>query len=88
LQAQFALNGKNKNILEVYVMLNENLSQKLKDLGMTEEQITNLEKEGVGEESDLVLLDSNEIKTYTGCGAVVAKKVAAAFAAAGSGCPD
>ena len=59
--------------------MNEELKLKLISLGLTEEQVGKLADEGVTSESDMQMLSSDEIKTYSGCGAIVGKKVSAAF---------
>jgi hypothetical protein len=60
--------------------MNEDLKTKLLGLGLTEEQVNKLAAEGVTSEADLLLLSSDEIKSVTGCGLVVSKKVQATFA--------
>ncbi len=60
-------------------VMEETLKLRLTELGLKEDQIAKLETEGVMTEADMVLLSADEIKSYAGCGAVVAKKIAAAF---------
>ena len=60
--------------------MNEDLKTKLVELGLNDAQIEKLIEEGVAEDSDMQSLNSDEIKTLTGCGLVVAKKVAKGFA--------
>lgn len=59
--------------------MNEELKAKLKELGLNDEQIAKLEAEGVKNEADMALLDTGEIRSATGCGILIAKKVASAF---------
>lgn len=61
--------------------MNEALKARLIELGLSAEQVTKLAGEGVKEEADLQLLNRDELKSLTGCGLVVAAKVAAAFTA-------
>ncbi|NQT23020.1 MAG: hypothetical protein HQ579_06245 [Candidatus Omnitrophica bacterium] len=61
------------------------MSDKLKkrlqeEFKLDDEQIGKLEAEGVETEEDLGYLNATEIKKITGCGLVVAKKMAKAFA--------
>jgi len=62
--------------------MNDELKLKLISLGLTEEQVGKLADEGVTSEGDMQMLSSEEIKTYSGCGAIVSKKVSAAFVSA------
>jgi len=59
--------------------MNEQLKEKLKGLGITEDQITKLETEGVNTEEDMQLLSADEIKNITECGVIFAKKTVEAF---------
>lgn len=63
--------------------MDQALNEKLTALGFTEEQIGRLEAEGVRTAEDLQLLSADEIKAYSGCGAIVAKKAAAEFTGGG-----
>lgn len=60
--------------------MNDELKGKLKELGLTDDQIGKLETQGVATEADMALLNEQEIKDTTECGLITAKKVAAAFA--------
>ncbi|MES2931226.1 MAG: hypothetical protein V4682_00825 [Patescibacteria group bacterium] len=62
--------------------MNETLSTKLKELGLTDEQIALLAGEGVSEASDMALLTEDQIKSTTNCGLIVAKKIVQEFAPA------
>lgn len=62
--------------------MNEDLQKKLLELGLTDDQVKKLSEEGVKETADMASLSSGEVKAITGCGLVVAKKVAVAFAPA------
>ncbi len=62
--------------------MQDELKTKLLALGLTDEQIGKLTGAGVAVESDMALLSAAEVQSTTGCGLVVAKKVAAAFAPA------
>lgn len=59
----------------------EELKKQLRDLGLNDEQVGKLETEGAKTAEDLALLSATDIKDLTGCGVIIAKKVAAAFAA-------
>ncbi|MDO8551279.1 MAG: hypothetical protein Q7S03_01180 [bacterium] len=59
--------------------MDEELKKRLLEFGLTEEQVEKLEAEGVKEASDVSLLTADEVKILSGCGTIVAKKVAAAF---------
>lgn len=59
--------------------MQDDLKKKLTDLGLNDEQVGKLVAEGAITESDIALLSAEDIKSYTGCGGVVSKKVAAAF---------
>lgn len=59
--------------------MSEELKKKLQELGLNEEQIGKLETEGVKTEEDMTLLKDEEIRSYSGCGGVIAKKIAKAF---------
>ncbi len=67
--------------------MDEGLTKKLEELGLTAEHITKLGAEGAASETDLASLNADEIKTVTGCGLVIAKKVAAAFVPAPPAAP-
>lgn len=56
------------------------LKTKLQGLGLTEEQIGKLEVEGAKSEVDMANLSGDDIKSLTGCGLVIARNVAKAFA--------
>lgn len=57
--------------------MEDDLKTKLKEFGLTDEQITQLEeKSGVKTAADLALLDDAEIVTYSGCTPIAAKKIA------------
>lgn len=60
--------------------MNEELKGRLKELGLSDDQVGKLENEGATSETDLAGLTAQEIKDVTGCGLVTAKKVVAAFA--------
>lgn len=60
--------------------MNDELKTKLATLGLDTVQIERLATEGVTSEADMQLLSADEVKTYAGCGAIIAKKVTAAFA--------
>ncbi len=62
--------------------MEDDLKTKLIGLDLSEEQIGKLEAEGAKTEVDMALLSADDIRSYTGCGGVVSKKVAAAFAPA------
>lgn len=64
------------------------LRGRLLGLGLTDGQVTNLEHEGVTSADDMALLNADQIKTYTGCGLIIAMKVAKAFASAPSAAPS
>jgi hypothetical protein len=53
---------------------------KLLELGLTDEQVTKLDAEGVKTADDMTLLSGDDIRTLTGCGLVTARRVAQAFA--------
>ncbi len=63
---------------EIIVPSNE-LKAKLAILGLKENQIQNIIDQGVSEEKDMSLFTPDEIIKYTGCGAITAKKIVAAF---------
>lgn len=58
----------------------DTLKTKLLELGLTEDQIQKLEVEGVQEEADMSNLNSEELKSITGAGLVLCKKIVAEFA--------
>lgn len=61
-------------------MMEDNLKNKLIDLGMIAEQVAQLEeKSGAKTAEDLAMLSDAEIVTYSGCTPIAAKKVAAAM---------
>jgi hypothetical protein len=60
--------------------MDDTLKTKLKELGLTDEQIEKLASEGAATEADIALLSADDIKTATACGIVSARKVANAFA--------
>lgn len=62
--------------------MQDDLRVKLGELGLTEDQIEKLEAEGATSEDDLAGLTAAEIRETTGCGLVIAKRVAASFAPA------
>ena len=57
----------------------DTLKIKLKELGLTDEQIPLLEKEGVNSEADMALLSADQIKAIAGCGVVTSIKIRVAF---------
>jgi hypothetical protein len=59
--------------------MEDTLKTRLTELGLTDEQVTKLVDEGVTTDADMALLTSGEIKETTGCGLILAKKVAQAF---------
>lgn len=59
--------------------MENDLKNKLTDLGLTDEQIGKLEAEGAKSEVDMSNLSGDDIKTITGCGLVTARNVAKAF---------
>lgn len=62
--------------------MQDELKTKLLGLSLSEEQVTKLAGAGVAVEGDMALLSAAEVQSTTGCGLVIAKKVAAAFAPA------
>jgi hypothetical protein len=59
--------------------MEDDLKTKLSELGLDEDQLRKLEAEGVSDESGMALLSDDDVKSITGCGLVIARKVAAAF---------
>ena len=59
--------------------MNVELNAKLKELGLTDDQITKLETEGVIEAGDMAMLSAEELVAITACGLVTAKKIVKAF---------
>lgn len=62
--------------------MNEELKKKLAELGLTDDQVGKLEAEGVVDETTMVLLNADQVKTVTGCGLVAAINIVKAFAPA------
>lgn len=62
--------------------MNDELKDKLRALGLNDDQIAKLENEGVKDETTLSLLNHDEIKNITDCGLVTAKSIANTFAPA------
>lgn len=60
--------------------MTDELKARLKELGLTDEQIDALQKEGAANDSDIAKLTVDEIKSITGCGLVTAKNIVADFA--------
>lgn len=60
--------------------MQEELKLKLTGLGLAEEQVGKLEAEGVKDGAGMALLSGDDVKSITGCGLVIARQVAAAFA--------
>lgn len=56
------------------------LKKKLLENGLNDRQITLLEKEGVATSEDMAMLGTDEIKSVTKCGLIVAKKLRGVFA--------
>jgi len=63
---------------DVTTGIDKALKAKLIELGLNEEQVNKLEKEGVKVEADLRDLTAAEIKEITECGIVISKKIKAA----------
>jgi hypothetical protein len=59
--------------------IDETLKTKLIGLGLKEEQVKKLEDEGVANEADVLMLTADQIKEFTGCGLITAKKVLVAL---------
>lgn len=59
--------------------MKEELKTKLLELGLSEEEVSKLNEQGVTSENDMAMLTSDEIIKYTSCGAIPAKKIVAAF---------
>ncbi len=62
--------------------MNDELREKLRALGLNDEEIGKLEAAGAKDEAGIALLSATEIKEVTGCGLVTAKQIAATFAPA------
>lgn len=59
--------------------MKEELKNQLTELGLNEEQIEKLAVEGVKEAADMQILSGDDVKLFTGCGLITARKVATAF---------
>lgn len=59
--------------------MEDQLKTRLTELGLDDEQIGKLAAEGAMSEADMARLNADEIRSLTGCGLLIAKKVAAEF---------
>lgn len=59
--------------------MDDSLKTRLTELGLNDEQVGKLETEGAVNDMDMARLSAEEIKGITGCGLLVAKRIAEAF---------
>lgn len=60
--------------------MKDELRARLTELGLTEEQISKLAENGVSDEADMAMANEQEVREWTGCTPIAAKKIVAAFA--------